>query len=60
MIKAAKGKGIDPHGALLEPLWNLWNLSARLLWPFIGLETEMKILSACYVVGAQGLEPWTR
>jgi hypothetical protein len=57
MIKAAKGKSIDPHGALLEPLWNL---SARPLWPFIGLETEMKSLSACCVVGAQGLEPWTR
>jgi hypothetical protein len=57
MIKAAKGKGIDPHGAFLEPLWNL---SARLLSLFTGLETEMKSLSACCVVGAQGLEPWAR
>jgi hypothetical protein len=57
MIRAAKGKGIDPHGALLEPLWNL---SSETAVAFYGLETEMKSLSACCVVGAQGLEPWTR
>jgi hypothetical protein len=50
MTKGAKGKRIDPHGALLEPLWSL---SARPPWRFIGLETEIKSLSASCVAADQ-------
>ena len=57
MISPPKRQSIDPDGSLLEPLWNLFRETSLFL---DGRWKESGKFSVSYVVGAQGLEPWTR
>ena len=57
MISPPTRPGINPHGSLLEPLWNLFR---EAIFSLDGRRKESGKFSATWVVGAQGLEPWTR
>ena len=52
MISPPKRQGIDPHGSLLEPLWNLFRETN---FSLDGRRKESGKFSASCVVGAQGL-----